>query len=220
MCRRIPKRILLPLRAASSRTSIILDSTAAGFRPRSVEVALLRDQAVRCRRRTAEVKWRMRLLNWRKTQARAFYLDVAAVEVDSLAIHLTAPNGEKFFSQSVALIVREKDAIPAKLRKVATRDNVDEQPTLRNAIEGRSHPRGDGRSHDSRLHRNQQAKARGCRGDCRSDHLWVFARTASWNQDAVESETICRLRGLQEIAEAELAPSRRRREITPIAVSR
>src|SRR6201987_838733 len=162
----------------------------------------------------------MRLLKRGVNHLRPLNMQMLAFKCGRHARKRTAPDGEEFVCYFVTLVVRKKHPITLGFVRVAAGDYVDQQPSVRKAIECRLHSRRQTRRHHSRPHRHQkfQLVRYGNKGG--SHNPGVLSRISCRKQHSFITELSTCLSNLLEICMVGLPHLLGRAEITPIALCR
>ena len=141
----------------------------------------------------------------RVDQAAVLDRHVAAAIGDGLAGHQATPDGQELVGRLVALVVVEPDAVAVQLARVAARHHVDQQPSARQAIQGRCHARGHGRLAEAGTHRHQEAQALRQRHHGRGHHPGILAGFSGRQQHPEIAELVGGAGDLAQIAQRDMA---------------
>ena len=100
----------------------------------------------------------MRRLHRLEQQPPILDADVLAGEIHRLAGKQRLVHVEEFVGDGIALVMRQEDAVALVLDRIAAGDDVDQQPAVGNPVEGRRHPRRDGRRLKPRADGDEKAQ--------------------------------------------------------------
>ena len=114
----------------------------------------------------------------------------------------------------------EKNAVAGILGRIAAGDDVDQQSSAGNAVEGCGHPCGERRVEQARPEGDEIAELFGQRHQRRGDHPAILAAAAGGDQHAVIAQPVRRTRDLCEIGVIDVAGADLRAEIAAIAMRR
>ena len=104
---------------------------------------------------------------------------------DFLALHELPPDRQELVGDFVTFVVIEKDAVALEFDRIAASDDVNEQSSVRQAIERRRGARGKGRLRKAGPHGDEKAESLSERNHCRGDNPGVLARAAGGKEHAV-----------------------------------
>ena len=170
--------------------------------------------------RAAEVKRGPRLLHRREQQPAVLDADVLAVEVHRLAREHRGVHREKFARDLVAFVMSQKHAVAAVFRRIASGDDVDQKPALRNTVERRRHARRNRRRLQSRPYRDQIPQPLGPGRNRRRDDPGILAASSGRQQHAEIAEIVGGLRDLAQVWKADGAGADRGAEMAAVAMRR
>ena len=162
----------------------------------------------------------MGFLHRLEEQPAVLYADVLAGIIDGLTGKERAIYIEELARHLVALVVRLEDPVALVFGGIATRDDVDQKPTARDAVEGRGHARRDPGGLEARPHRHEKPKSLRQRRQRRGDDPGVLAALAGRKQHSEIAEPVCRLGDLLQVVDVDGASADRGPEIPAVAMRR
>ena len=154
----------------------------------------------------------------RKQHFRAFHVDMLAVIIHLFTFQQARVDVEKFAGDLIAFAVAEENTVAFVFHRIAAGDDVNEQPTARQTVERRRHPRRQRRRLQARTNGHQIAQAAGQRRQRRGHQPGVFAAFPRWDQHAVVAEAIGRQRHLLQVRQINRASALRGAQVAAIAV--
>ena len=171
-------------------------------------------------RGSAEIERRARSLHRGIAERRPDGADMRAVQRCRTAGQQVLEDREEFLRMVVALVMRQEEAVARQLGRVATDDDVKEQPPIRHAVEGRGEAGVIGGRGHARPDRHEEFQLLGHRRERGGGHEGFLAGGSGRQQHALVAEPVHRHRDLAQIAVVGRAVEVGRAEIAAVAGGR
>ena len=164
--------------------------------PGEVDVGVRSRDLERGRRRAAEVQLRPDRIG---DDLGAVELIVPAVEVHGLALPQRSEDLQVLAAAVVALLLAQVIAETALLGVIAAGDDVEQQPTTGDALEGRGHLRGERRGRQTGTQRDEEPEPLGHLAQRGRHDPTVLAPAARRTQRGIEAQLLGRPRDLADV---------------------
>jgi hypothetical protein len=200
-CSLMPKRSFLPRSAAFlARRSELLGHLRRRLAPGQIHVDEVGGEILPGVRRAAEIE-RRPLLARQKVEAAILDAVIFAVEIDALAGHQAAPDGQEFMRLGIALVMRQEDAVAGEFGRIAADHDIEQQAAIAQPVECRGLARGESRQRHAGPQRHEEFQFFGERRKARRGDPGILAVLTGRQQHAGKAEPVDRLRDLLEVAE-------------------
>lgn len=128
------------------------------FAPGEVDIQLFGGEFVGGGGISAEIQRRVGVLHRRKKHLSALDAQMPALKIYGLPGEHAAPDVQEFVGNSVALVVVQEQAIAGQFHWITACDDIDQQPSVGEPVEGGGHPRRQTRRRQPRPDCHQKAQ--------------------------------------------------------------